>query len=164
MRLPPPLRVGENRIVGDEVARGDWDEVLERLGRARAYWLATTSPARGPHVAPVWGVVHQDALHVYTARSTVKARNVAADPRVAVHLEDASNVTIVYGTLEDLGNPRDNGGALAALDAKYDRPGEADYLPSAPGSGYDVLYRLHPERALAWDLDDFDESQRRWGE
>src|SRR5215208_2883151 len=33
-----------------------WEGTSDRLGRARAYWLATTNPVGTPHVTPVWGV------------------------------------------------------------------------------------------------------------
>ncbi len=39
-----------------------------------------------PHAAPVWGVVTGGTLYLYSERRTRKARNLAADPRVVVHL------------------------------------------------------------------------------
>ena len=42
-------------------------------------------PSGGPHAAPVWGVVINHVLYLYSERRTVKARNLAADPRVVVH-------------------------------------------------------------------------------
>lgn len=62
-------------------------------------------PLGSPHAAPVWGVVTDDVLYLYTERRTLKSRNLAADPRVVVHLEDAEDVVIVRGTAEDLGTP-----------------------------------------------------------
>ena len=35
-----------------------------------------------------------DTLYLYTERRTVKARNLAADPRLVVHLESAQHVLI----------------------------------------------------------------------
>ncbi|MDE3064511.1 MAG: pyridoxamine 5'-phosphate oxidase family protein [Acidobacteriota bacterium] len=139
-----------------------WGDLLGRLQRAHAYWLATATPTGGPHVAPIWGAVHGSSLHLFTERSTLKARNVARDPRVALHLADTDDVTIVYGSLVDLGHPRGQPEVLEALERKYDGPGEAAYLPSAPGSTYDVIYRLDAVRALTWSLEDFEGSQRRW--
>jgi hypothetical protein len=48
-----------------------------------------------------------------------------------------------------------------ALSLKYDVPGDDQYLTSADPA-FDVLYLLQPERALLWELSDYDESQRRW--
>ena len=100
---------------------------------------------------PVWGAVVNGWWHHYSDRHSLKARQIALDPRVVVHLESGERVLIVEGRLHDLGHPLDHPGVMAALAAKYDRPGEADELP-APGSSYDALYRLEPSRALTWDL------------
>ena len=82
-----------------------WPEVAARLAAARNYWLSTTTPSGAPHAAPVWGVVTGGTLYLYSERSTVKARNLAADPRVVVHLESGDDVVIVRGTAEDAGSP-----------------------------------------------------------
>src|SRR5215471_14598492 len=83
----------------------DWPEAAARLAASRNYWLGTTMPSGAPHAAPVWGVVAGRTLYLYSERSTVKARNIAADPRVVVHLESGDDVLIVRGTAEDLGSP-----------------------------------------------------------
>jgi Pyridoxamine 5'-phosphate oxidase len=146
-----------------DVGAGDgWGEVLARVRDAREYWLASAHPDTGPHVAPIWGVAVDGSLYLFTERSTRKARNVARDPRVALHLPDANDVTIIYGSLVDLGSPLGRAEVLEALEHKYDAPEDAAYLPSAPGSTYDVLYRLDARRALTWNLEDFEASQRRW--
>jgi hypothetical protein len=72
-----------------------WSEVAARLAAARNYWLCTTTPSGAPHAAPVWGVVAGQVLYLYSERRTVKAGNLAADPRVV----------IVRGTAKDLGTP-----------------------------------------------------------
>ena len=50
---------------------------------------------------------------------------------------------------------------LAALSAKYSRPEDRPYLPDADPA-FDVVYALRPRSALAWRLDDYAASQRRW--
>jgi nitroimidazol reductase NimA-like FMN-containing flavoprotein (pyridoxamine 5'-phosphate oxidase superfamily) len=138
-----------------------WADVCARLAPARSYWLVTVSATGAPHAAPVWGVVVGDALYVYSERSTVKARNLAANPRVVVHLESAEDVVIVHGKAEDVGHPGANGHVVAALAAKYPDPDDAPYLPS-DDPDFDVLYVIRPHRAMTWRLDDYDASQRRW--
>ncbi len=100
-------------------------------------------------------------LHLFTERATVKARNIVADPRVVVHTESGTDVLIVHGTAEDLGTPAQVPHVVAALDAKYTAPADRPYLPSAEPA-YDVIYAIRPRMALAWSLDDFAGSQRRW--
>jgi nitroimidazol reductase NimA-like FMN-containing flavoprotein (pyridoxamine 5'-phosphate oxidase superfamily) len=82
-----------------------WVEVSARLAAARNCWLSTTTSSGAPHAAPVWGVVTGQNLYLYSERSTVKARNIAADPRVVVHLEGGDDVLIVRGVAETPGRP-----------------------------------------------------------
>lgn len=135
-------------------------EVLDRLAPARSYWLATVGASGTPHLTPVWGAVWAGGFHLYSERSSVKARNLARDDRVSINLENPEDVLIVTGRVEDLGRPQDTPASLEAFAAKYDRPDDRQYLPSDPA--FDVLYRLVPARALAWSLAEFDGSQRRW--
>ena len=136
-------------------------EVAACLAAARNYWLCTTMPSGAPHAAPVWGVVAGGTLYLYSERRTVKARNLAADPRVVVHLESGDNVVIVRGTVEDLGPPAQRPEVVAALAAKYTGDGDQQYLPNADPD-FDVLYALRPQSAMMWRLADYDSSQRRW--
>ena len=138
-----------------------WAEVAERLAAARSYWLGTTTVTGAPHAAPVWGAVVDGTLYLYSERSTVKARNLAADPRVVVHLESAEDVLIVHGTAEDAGAPAQLPAVVDALVAKYPRPQDRQYLPDADPA-FDVVWVIRPQSAMTWRLDDYDASQRRW--
>ena len=120
-----------------------------------------TAPGGPPHAVPVWGAVVDDVLHVFTSRDTKKARNVAQEPRVALHLPDAENVLLVDGRLRDVGRPEDVPDVTAAFAAKYAGPADRAYLPGVDPT-VDVVYALEPSRALAWRLADFENSQRRW--
>ncbi|HEX9063975.1 MAG TPA: pyridoxamine 5'-phosphate oxidase family protein [Streptosporangiaceae bacterium] len=138
-----------------------WADVAGRLGPARDYWLSTTTPSGWPHAAPVWGAVAGETLYLFSERSTVKARNLAADPRAVVHLSDAEDVLIVRGTAEDVGQPGAHPGVIAALAAKYSAPADRQFLPDADPD-FDVLYAFRPRSALTWRLADYEASQRRW--
>jgi hypothetical protein len=138
-----------------------WPEVAARLAAARSYWLCTTMPSGAPHAAPVWGVVLNHTLYLYTERRTVKARNLAADPRALVHLESAQDGVIVRGTAEDLGTPAQVPEVVAALSAKYAGTADRQYLPDADPD-FDIVYVLRPQSAMMWRLADYESSQRRW--
>jgi pyridoxamine 5'-phosphate oxidase-like protein len=71
-----------------------------------------------PACRPVWGVVTGGTLYLYSERHTVKARNLATDPRVVVHLESGEDVVIVRGTAADLGAPGQVPEVVAALSEK----------------------------------------------
>lgn len=138
-----------------------WPEVAARLASARTYWLGTTTPGGAPHAAPVWGAVVAGTLYLYSERRTRKARNLAADPRLVVHLESGDDVVIVHGTAEDLGHPAQVPDVLTALAVKYASPADQQYLPDAD-PGFDVLYAVRPQSAMTWRLPDYETSQRRW--
>src|SRR6516165_2285904 len=138
-----------------------WTEVAGRLAAARTYWLGSTTASGAPHAAPVWGVVTGSTLYLYSERSTVKARNLAADPRVVVHLESGDDVVIVRGTAEDAGTPAQVPDVVRALSAKYTAEGDRQYLPEADPD-FDVVYAIRPQSAMMWRLADYEASQRRW--
>jgi len=50
--------------------------------------LATVRPDGSPHTAPVWYRYVEGAFFVLTERSSRKARNVIADPRVELCIDD----------------------------------------------------------------------------
>ena len=118
-------------------------------------------PSGAPHAAPVWGVVAGQTLYLYSERGTVKARNLAVDPRVVVHLESGDDVVIVRGTAEDLGAPGQLPEVVAALSAKYTGEGDQQYLPDADPA-FDVIYAVRPQSAMMWRLADYEDSQCRW--
>jgi Pyridoxamine 5'-phosphate oxidase len=127
-----------------------------------AQLLAVHHHAGGaPHAAPVWGMVTGHILYLYSERRAVKARNLAADPRVVVHLESGEDVVIVGGTAEDLGTPADAPEVVAALSAEYVGEGDRQYLPDADPD-FDVVYAVRPESAMMWRLADYEASQYRW--
>ncbi|WP_203723839.1 PPOX class F420-dependent oxidoreductase [Actinoplanes teichomyceticus] len=49
--------------------------------------LATVSPAGVPHVVPIWFVADGDTLLFTTGHSSIKARNLRADPRAALSVD-----------------------------------------------------------------------------
>ena len=138
-----------------------WPEVAACLAVARNYWLSTTMPSGAPHAAPVWGVVIGRTLYLYSERRTRKARNLAADPRLVVHLENGDDVLIVHGIAEDLGNPAQVPDVVTALAAKYTSQADRQYLPDADPD-FDVVYAIRPQSAMMWRLADYEASQRRW--
>ncbi|WP_280689269.1 PPOX class F420-dependent oxidoreductase [Kitasatospora sp. GAS204B] len=50
--------------------------------------LSTVRADGRPHVAPIWFLLDGDEIVFNTGRSTVKGRNLARDPRVAICVDD----------------------------------------------------------------------------
>lgn len=140
----PPEGYGVPREGGEFI---EWDGVVHRLATASAYWLATVDPGSGPHVVPVWGVMVDGELYLETGDpKTIKNRNLAANDRIVVHLDNVDDVVLVHGRAVPTAPEARLGRKLAdAYRAKY-----VDYAPE-PGSWADGgLVRVEPERVLAW--------------
>lgn len=139
-----------------------WSEVEARFASAANWWVATTG-ADGPHVAPVWGVVLDGVLCFYGEPGTVRSRNLAADPRLAIHLEDPNDVLILHGTATEIGAPTDHADICAAYSAKYPSPEEREWVPGEPGMEGVRFWAVTPVRALAWEATSAaDWVNRRW--
>jgi len=124
----------------------DWNWARERLVAAHNYWASTVSP----HASPIWAVWEDDDSLVFSCGSrSRKARDLAEDPRLVVHLESGAEVVIVEGTAERI-DPHDE------LMDTYSRK----YGPTDPGSG--LWYRVRPERVFAWREADYPASATRF--
>ena len=70
-----------------------WSWAGERLAAAHNYWIATI----GPHASPVWGLWRDESFLFSCGARSRKARDLARDPRLVVHLESGDEVVIVEG-------------------------------------------------------------------
>ena len=131
-----------------------WSHAEERLARSRNYWICTSRPDGRPHSAPVWGFWHEGALYFGTHRESRKARNIAQNPRVSVHLESGDDVVIVEGDADKV----DLRALARQLDAvcrkKYGMP-----MTVMPDS---MAFRVRPRIVLAWTEKDFPNNATRW--
>jgi len=120
-------------VPDDEVGLLPWSWAEERLVSAHNYWIATS----GPHASPVWALWRDGAVVFSCSPRSRKARELARDPRVVVHLESGDEVVIVEGEVQRVV-------ADAVLVDEYERK----YAHRAdPGEGW---YRVVPRRVLAW--------------
>jgi PPOX class probable F420-dependent enzyme len=75
--------------------------VERRLRDERLAWLVTVSPQGAPQPSRVWFLRQGDSFLLYTKPDTPKLRNIAANPRVALHLDGddrGGDLVIVSGT------------------------------------------------------------------
>jgi hypothetical protein len=119
-----------------------WAFVAERMAAAQYIWVCTTGPDGRPHAAPLWGLWWGDRIHFDGSPQTRWARNLAANPAVAVHPPDAENVVIIEGVARTLADDALTAEEWAALDGAY----QAKY--GMEGSPY---WYVEPRLALAWD-------------
>ncbi|HXF13563.1 MAG TPA: pyridoxamine 5'-phosphate oxidase family protein [Terriglobales bacterium] len=77
-----------------------WKWAEDRLKKSRQYWIATTRPDGRPHVMVVWALWMNGRIYFSTGAETVKARNIAKNPRCTMCSEDAAEAVIVEGVVE----------------------------------------------------------------
>ncbi len=125
-------------IPEDDSGMLSWEHVVQRAMPSRNYWLSTVTPDGRPHARPVWGVWLDDHLHFGGGRGTQKARNLDADPRVSIHLEDGWDVVIIEGHVDEVFDPE----TQIRLDDVYEQKyGMRHGTP---------VWRVIPSRVLAW--------------
>ncbi|HJW83503.1 MAG TPA: pyridoxamine 5'-phosphate oxidase family protein [Anaerolineae bacterium] len=117
--------------------------VLRRLRSESNIWVATVRPDGRPHLTPTWFALHGEKLYISIDPASVKARNLSANPRVALALEDGAAPVIVEGEarpVEDSDRPQ---GALDEFKRKYDWNIDED-------SQYCLLIAITPTKVLSW--------------
>jgi general stress protein 26 len=97
-----------------------WGWAEERLRSSRNYWVSTVRPGGQPHAMPVWAVWMDAALYFSTARTSVKARNLYANPSCVVTTEYAGEAVIVEGSAVVEDDPAVLQPIWDAYKAKYD--------------------------------------------
>lgn len=128
----------------------------ERIAGSRNYWICTARPDGRPHSIPVWGFWLDGALYFGTARSTRKARNLAQNPAISVHLESGDDVVILEGTAAEVDL------ADRSMLKKLDAASRAKYKMPLMVMPERVVYCVRPRVVLAWTENDFPNNATRW--
>jgi PPOX class probable F420-dependent enzyme len=85
------------------------DRVAARLRDDRLIWLTTVTPSGAPSPVPVWFLWDGgDSVLIYSKPESPKLRNIAENPRVALHLETHGAMDeniVLYGTAEMANDP-----------------------------------------------------------
>jgi PPOX class probable F420-dependent enzyme len=97
------------------------EHALARLGRDKVAWLTSVTPDGQPQTFPVWFLWEAGEVLVYSSKKARRNANIAANPRVSIHLEgdeDGADLVIVEGAarIDDAAPPPDR---HAAYMAKY---------------------------------------------
>ena len=77
------------------------ERAARRLREEPLAWLVTVSPAGQPQPSPIWFEWDGSSILLYSKPDTPKLRNIAANPRVTLHLDgngDGGDIVIVSGT------------------------------------------------------------------
>jgi PPOX class probable F420-dependent enzyme len=126
----------------------DLDDVARETTRL-SNWahLATVGGDGKPDVVPVWPAWQDDVVWIFVSTNSVKVRNVAANPNVALHwqVDESGDGVEVWGTATvhtDIDTKRRlwNGVFTYNLD---------DFAPDGMESAESCFLAVHPERALS---------------
>ena len=136
----------------------DWSWAVERLTTAKNYWFHTTRPDGRPHAMPAWAAWVDGALYFDGSPETRRARNLAQNASIVIHLESGDEVVIVEG--EAVYIPKIERAVAerlaAALGAKYG----PTYVPAPNTWDEGGLWTLRPTAAFAWT--EFPKNVTRW--
>ncbi len=125
---------------------------LDRLEHDMLAWLTTVNPEGQPQTFPVWFLWQDGEALVYSDHRARRNANIAANPRVTLHLSDngqGGDVVVVEGTARvDVATPPV--GEHAAYLAKYGAWID-QFLGSvaAMAAVYTVPIRITPTRGMA---------------
>jgi hypothetical protein len=135
-----------------------WKHAEQRLEKSRSYWICTTRPDGRPHSMPVWGSWVDGALWFGTDQDSRKAKNLARNPAVSVHLESADDMVVFEGTVQKIDPAKLDKATIKRIDAVSRKKYKMSFT-IIPGS---VVYRVRPRVALAWQEKKFPYHSTRW--
>jgi PPOX class probable F420-dependent enzyme len=124
-----------------------------RLRTEQILWLTTVRADGQPQSSPVWFVWDGETFLIFSQPAAQKLRNLAANPRVAVHVDtDAAgeDVLTIDGTAAvDADVPSSD--QLEEYQVKYREGIQAMGLTPAELAGdFSVAIRIRPARVRAW--------------
>ncbi len=79
-----------------------WKWADDTLSKTRNYFIATVRADGRPHVMPIWGLWIRKRFYFSTGETSVKARNLAANPNCVLCPGNADEAVIVEGAVEKL--------------------------------------------------------------
>jgi PPOX class probable F420-dependent enzyme len=119
-------------------------DIQARLDEELIIWLTTVNSAGQPQISPVWFLVEDESIVVFSLANTPRTRNIAANPRVSLNLNSTATggeVVIIEGRAEIVedGRPADEDEAYVT---KYEEA-MADLGMSAESFAADYPVRIH---------------------
>ena len=144
-------------VMPDQVdAMLSWDWVDERMHEARNYWVCSVCADGRPHSVPVWGAWVDGVLYFGTDRQAVKARNIARDSRVVLHLDSGDETVIFEGRAAEAQVSAEQ---MQRIGERYVEKYELDPELAETDS---LLLSLTPRKVMAWLEMDYPATATYW--
>jgi PPOX class probable F420-dependent enzyme len=127
-------------------------DIQERLEGELVAWMTTVDSAGQPQTSPVWFLVEDEVIVIYSLAGTPRTRNIGANPRVCLNLNSTptgGEVVIIEGAAEIIeGAPAANEDERYV--AKYEGPMEdLGMTPESFAADYPVRVHVQPTRLRA---------------
>lgn len=135
-----------------------WDEITALIAGAGPAHVATADASGAPHVAIVAPAVEGDGLWFMTRRSSAKAADLLANPRLSLMWEGNSAETYLWGTVEVVDDLETRERVWHAGLFPYDPAG---FFGSADNPDV-VMFRVTPTHATAMVAGDGGPQRRTW--
>lgn len=154
----PPTEL-DSRFSDPDAGPTPWSDAARALDVAQLYWLTTVRADGRPHVTPLVGVLHDDAVHFCTGLAKQKARNLEHRQHVAVTTGCNAWAEGLDVVVEGTATRVTDGQALqrlaVAYEAKYGSDWHFDVGDGVFGSGDDAaaVFRVEPVKVLAFAKD-----------
>jgi hypothetical protein len=133
-----------------------WSYIVEQMTEAKHYFICTVTPDGRPHAIPVEGLWLEDTLYFGGSPQTRWQRNLAANPHISVHLENALKVVILRGHAYGVGRI-DRALAEMLATASKEKYG---YTPRREDYQNGGVYVFRPYVVIAWKQ--FPKDATRW--
>ena len=130
-----------------------WKWAVDRLGKTKQYWIATTRPDGSPHVMVIWGLWLEDEFWFSTGRKSRKARNLEANPRCVICSDNSAEAVIVEGEVETV----EDASILKKVFAAYQKK----YKMDVSGMG-EPMFRVRPRVVFGLFEKKFGQTATRW--
>lgn len=101
------------------------DSARARLAADEMAWICTLRADGSPHITPVWFVFQPEVYWVCCTELSIKAGNVAADPRVSIAVGDGERPVVAEG--------------LARVRPQTDFPTDIRTAFAAKYDGWDIM-------------------------
>jgi hypothetical protein len=126
-----------------------WSWAVDLMNRVRNVTISTVRPDGRAHAMPVWGIWHADLYCLSTAITSVKSKNMMANPGCVITSTEGDDSVVLEGRAEIAKRPE---GFAAAYKAKY-----GEQIDDDP------IWIVRPTVAFAFQAnDDFYKSATRW--
>lgn len=154
-----------------DAAPTPWSAGLAQFRAADTFWLSTVRPDGRPHVTPLIGVWHGEAIWFSTGPEEVKARNLAQNPSCVLtagrsDLAEGAMDVVLEGQAERVTVDSELEPIAAAFAAKYgietwDFAVRDGAFTDRAWGGRAIVFRVRPTRGLGFRKGDHF-SQTTW--